>query len=126
MLAMFQTSGQPKPAHAKHGHAKPATRKSLRTDMLTIIPTLIIGARRSRGGVSLHVRPQAHVVAGDGAVGHLRRRIGMLVAVLASFLYAFDVGAAAKPHLMVNIGLAVVALAIWAAGSPGGAARKWR
>ena len=36
----------------------------------------------------------------------------MLVAVLASFLYAFDVGAAAKPHLIVNIGLAVVALAI--------------
>ena len=38
--------------------------------------------------------------------------VGMVVAVLASFLYAFDVGAAAKPHLMVNIGLAIVALAI--------------
>ena len=38
--------------------------------------------------------------------------IGMLVAVLASFLYAFDVEAAAKPFLMMNIGLAVCALAI--------------
>ena len=38
--------------------------------------------------------------------------IGMLVAVLASFLYVFDVGAAAKPHLMVNIGLGVVALIV--------------
>jgi len=38
--------------------------------------------------------------------------VGMAVAVLASFLYALNVSAAAKPHLMVNIGLAVVALVI--------------
>ena len=38
--------------------------------------------------------------------------VGMAVAVLASFLYAFDVGSAARPDLMVNIGLAVVALAL--------------
>jgi len=38
--------------------------------------------------------------------------IGMLAAVVASFFYAFDVGAAAQPHLMVNIGLAVAALVI--------------
>ncbi|NEU14661.1 NAD(P)(+) transhydrogenase (Re/Si-specific) subunit beta [Methylobacterium sp. BTF04] len=38
--------------------------------------------------------------------------IGMLVAVLASFLYVFAVGDAAKPYLMVNVGLAVTALAI--------------
>ena len=38
--------------------------------------------------------------------------IGMLVAVLASFLYVFDVGAAARPHLMTNVGLGVVALII--------------
>jgi len=37
---------------------------------------------------------------------------GLLVAVIASFLYVFDVSAAAKPHLLVNIGLAVLALAI--------------
>jgi NAD(P) transhydrogenase subunit beta len=47
--------------------------------------------------------------------------IGMLVAVLASFLYVFDVTTAAKPFLMVNIGLVVVALLVgasiaWLAG----------
>ncbi len=38
--------------------------------------------------------------------------IGMLAAVLASFLYIFNVGAAAKPYLLTNVGLAVVALAL--------------
>jgi NAD(P) transhydrogenase subunit beta len=38
--------------------------------------------------------------------------IGMAVAVLASFLYAFDVDSAARPDLMVNIGLALVALVL--------------
>jgi NAD(P) transhydrogenase subunit beta len=38
--------------------------------------------------------------------------IGMLAAVLASFLYGFDVDAAAQPFLLVNIALAAVALII--------------
>ena len=38
--------------------------------------------------------------------------IGMAVAVLASFLYAFEVSSAARPNLPTNLGLAVVALAI--------------
>jgi NAD(P) transhydrogenase subunit beta len=42
--------------------------------------------------------------------GILVAGIGMLVAVVASFLYVFDVTAAAKAHLMVNSGLGVVAL----------------
>ena len=47
--------------------------------------------------------------------------LGMLAAVLASFLYAFNVSAAAQAHLPVNLGLAVLALAIgggaaWLAG----------
>ena len=37
---------------------------------------------------------------------------GMLVAVLASFLYYFGVNEAAKPHLMTNAAIAVVALAL--------------
>src|SRR5580700_1552632 len=45
--------------------------------------------------------------------------IGMLVAILASFLYVFDVSAAAKPYLMVNVALAVVALVV------GGGAAWW-
>ena len=47
--------------------------------------------------------------------------LGMLVAILASFLYVFDAGAAAKPFMMINIGLCIAALAIggsiaWLAG----------
>jgi NAD(P) transhydrogenase subunit beta len=38
--------------------------------------------------------------------------IGMLVAILASFLYVFDVGATAKPHLIVNVGLGITALIV--------------
>jgi NAD(P) transhydrogenase subunit beta len=38
--------------------------------------------------------------------------VGMLVAVLASFLYALNVEAPARPFLLVNTGLAVAALAI--------------
>ncbi|HUB88995.1 MAG TPA: NAD(P)(+) transhydrogenase (Re/Si-specific) subunit beta [Dyella sp.] len=38
--------------------------------------------------------------------------VGMLVAVLVSFLYAFSVNAAARAHLIVNLPLAVIALAI--------------
>jgi len=38
--------------------------------------------------------------------------LGMLVAVVASFLYACDVGPAAKPHLLVNLSLAILALCI--------------
>jgi NAD(P) transhydrogenase subunit beta len=38
--------------------------------------------------------------------------IGMLVAILASFLYVFDVTAAARPFLMVNVGLGIVALVV--------------
>jgi NAD(P) transhydrogenase subunit beta len=38
--------------------------------------------------------------------------IGMVAAVLASFLYVFSVDAAAKPRLAVNIGLALAALSI--------------
>jgi NAD(P) transhydrogenase subunit beta len=37
---------------------------------------------------------------------------GMVIAVAASFLYTLDVEPAAKPHLTVNVGLAVVALVL--------------
>ena len=45
--------------------------------------------------------------------------LGMLTAVLASFLYIFGVSAAAQPHLVVNIGLALIALVV------GGGAAWW-
>jgi NAD(P) transhydrogenase subunit beta len=43
--------------------------------------------------------------------------VGMVAAVAASFLYLFTVEAAARPHMLVNIGLAVAALAIGGAGA---------
>ncbi|WP_340692422.1 NAD(P)(+) transhydrogenase (Re/Si-specific) subunit beta [Hyphomonas sp.] len=48
--------------------------------------------------------------------------IGMVVAVIASFLYALSVAPEAKPHLLMNAGLAVAALAVggglaWRSGS---------
>ena len=49
--------------------------------------------------------------------GILVAGIGMLAAVLASFLYVFSVDAAAQPHLGVNISLAVVALAVGGGGA---------
>jgi NAD(P) transhydrogenase subunit beta len=38
--------------------------------------------------------------------------IGMAVAVIASFLYALNIDAAAKPQLMVNIALSIIALVL--------------
>ena len=43
--------------------------------------------------------------------------IGMIAAVLASFLYLLTVEPAARPHMMVNIGLAVTALLIGGVGA---------
>ena len=43
--------------------------------------------------------------------------VGMVAAVLASFLYVLSVDAEAKPHLMVNTGLAIAALAIGGGGA---------
>jgi len=42
--------------------------------------------------------------------GILLAGIGMLAAILASFLYVFNVDAAAKPHLPLNVALAAAAL----------------
>jgi NAD(P) transhydrogenase subunit beta len=43
--------------------------------------------------------------------------LGMLVAVLASFLHAFGVSAAARPYLAVNIVLALIALLVGGGGA---------
>jgi NAD(P) transhydrogenase subunit beta len=43
--------------------------------------------------------------------------VGMAAAIVVSFLYVFTVEAAARPHLIVNIALAVVALGIGGAGA---------
>jgi len=43
--------------------------------------------------------------------------VGMVAAVLVSFLYVFSVDAAARPHLMINIGLAFSALGLGGIGA---------
>ena len=87
--------------------------------MLTMIPQLVIGVTDLAAAFLFMYglkRMSSPVTAPSGI---FVAGIGMLAAVLASFLYAFDVDAAARPHLPVNIGLAVVALVI------GGGAAWW-
>src|SRR5271154_3913732 len=80
--------------------------------MLTMIPQLVIGTT-DLGAALLFLyglqRMSSPVTAPSGI---LFAGVGMLAAVLASFLYAFDVDAAAKPFLLVNIALAASALII--------------
>jgi NAD(P) transhydrogenase subunit beta len=80
--------------------------------MLTLIEQLGIGAADLAAALlflyGLH-RMSSPVTAPSGI---FVAGIGMAVAVLASFLYALNVGTAARAHLPVNIGLALVALAL--------------
>jgi proton-translocating NAD(P)+ transhydrogenase subunit beta len=73
---------------------------------LTIGATYLIAAFLLMYGLK---RMSSPVTAPSGI---LVAGVGMLVAVLVSFLYVFDVSAAAKPHLTVNFGLAVLALIV--------------
>src|ERR1700722_12663146 len=87
--------------------------------MFTIIPQLIIGgADLAAAFLFLYglKRMSSPVTAPSGI---FVSGLGMLVAILASFLYVFSVSAAARPFLPVNIGLAVLALAV------GGGAAWW-
>ncbi|CAN7714029.1 NAD(P)(+) transhydrogenase (Re/Si-specific) subunit beta [Caballeronia sp. LjRoot31] len=87
--------------------------------MLTLIEQLGIGAADLAAAFlflyGLH-RMSSPVTAPSGI---FVAGIGMAVAVLASFLYAFGVDTAARSNLPVNIGLAVVALVL------GGGAAWW-
>ena len=78
--------------------------------MLTIIPQLIIGATDLAAAFLFMYGLQRMSSPVTAPSGIMVAGVGMLVAVLASFLYAFDVSATAKPHLMVNLGLAIIAL----------------
>jgi NAD(P) transhydrogenase subunit beta len=80
--------------------------------MLTIISQLIIGAI-DLGAAFLFMyglkRMSSPVTAPSGIK---LAGIGMAVAVIASFLYALNIDAAAKPQLMVNIALSIIALVL--------------
>jgi NAD(P) transhydrogenase subunit beta len=81
---------------------------------LTIGATYLIAAFLFMYGLK---RMSSPVTAPSGI---LVAGVGMLMAVLVSFLYVFDVSAAAKPHLTVNLGLSVFALIV------GGGFAWWR
>ncbi|WP_380784485.1 NAD(P)(+) transhydrogenase (Re/Si-specific) subunit beta [Sphingomonas sp. R86520] len=80
--------------------------------MVSTIATLVVGATGLIAAFLLLFglkRMSSPVTAPSGITV---AGIGMLVAIGASFLYAFDVEAAARPHLPVNIALALAALAL--------------
>jgi H+-translocating NAD(P) transhydrogenase subunit beta len=80
--------------------------------MLTMIPQLVIGTTDFAAAFLFMYGLQRMSSPVTAPSGILFAGVGMLVAVLASFLYAFDVDAAAKPFLLVNIALAASALII--------------
>ena len=93
--------------------------------MLTIIPQLIIGATDLAAAFLFMYglkRMSSPVTAPSGI---LVAGVGMLVAVLASFLYAFDVSAAARP-IWWSMSASPSSPSSSAAASPGGAARRSR
>src|ERR1700730_15641024 len=80
--------------------------------MLTMIPQLTIGATDLVAAFLFMYglkRMSSPVTAPSGI---FVAGLGMLAAVLASFLYIFSVGAAAQSDLPINIGLAVIALVL--------------
>jgi NAD(P) transhydrogenase subunit beta len=80
--------------------------------MFTFVPQLIIGMVDLAAALLFLYglkRMSSPVTAPSGI---FVAGIGMLVAILASFLYAFSVGAAARPFLPMNIGLALIALVL--------------
>jgi NAD(P) transhydrogenase subunit beta len=85
--------------------------------MLTLIPQLIIGAADLVAALLFMYGLQRMSSPATAPSGILVAGIGMLGAVVASFLYVFSVSAAAKPHLGVNLGLALAALAIGGGGA---------
>ncbi len=78
--------------------------------MLHMIPQLAIGVTDLAAAFLFMYGLQRMSSPATAPSGILVAGIGMAAAVAASFLYVFEVGAAAQPHLPMNLGLAVVAL----------------
>jgi NAD(P) transhydrogenase subunit beta len=85
--------------------------------MLTSISQLVIGGV-DLAAAALFLFGLKRMSSPASAPGGIRvAGLGMIAAVLASFLYVFSVDAAARPHLMVNIALAIAALGVGGAGA---------
>jgi NAD(P) transhydrogenase subunit beta len=79
--------------------------------MLANLPQLIIGLADLIAAFLFLFGLQRMSSPATAPSGILVAGFGMVAAILASFLYVFSVSAAAQPHLAVNIGLALTALA---------------
>jgi H+-translocating NAD(P) transhydrogenase subunit beta len=80
--------------------------------MFNLVPQLVIGGADLAAALLFMYglwRMSSPVTAPSGI---RLAGLGMVVAIFASFLYLFGVSAAARPHLPINIGLAVIALAL--------------
>lgn len=85
--------------------------------MLTLIPPFLIGAVDLAAAFLFLFglkRMSSPVTARSGI---FVAGLGMVAAILVSFLYVFSVDAAARPHLAVNIGLALAALVLGGGGA---------
>jgi NAD(P) transhydrogenase subunit beta len=78
--------------------------------MLTMIPQLVIGVADLAAAFLFMYGLQRMSSPATAPSGIFVAGIGMAAAILASFLYVFNVGSAARPHLPVNIGLVILAL----------------
>ena len=80
--------------------------------LLASLPSLGIGAADLAAALLFMYGLHRMSSPATASSGIFAAGIGMAVAVLASFLYAFDVNSAARPDLGLNMALAVVALAL--------------
>jgi NAD(P) transhydrogenase subunit beta len=80
--------------------------------MLALIPPLIIGVVDIAAAFlfMFGLKRMSSPVTAPSGIRYAG--FGMIAAILASFLYVFSVDASARPHLLVNIGLAIVALVV--------------
>ena len=85
--------------------------------MLTLIPQIVIGGADLIAAFLFLFGLKRMSSPATAPSGIRVAGVGMVAAVLASFLYLFTVDAAARPHLLVNVGLAVAALLIGGAGA---------
>ena len=85
--------------------------------MLTLVSQIVIGAA-DLGAAFLFMFGLKQMSSPATAPSGIRvAGVGMVAAVAASFLYLLTVDAAARPHMAVNIGLAVTALLIGGVGA---------
>ncbi len=80
--------------------------------MFTLLPPLIIGTADLAAAFLFLYGLKRMSSPATALSGIFLAGIGMAAAIIASFLYVFTVSDAARPHLMTNVALALIALAI--------------